>query len=76
MGISPAGGRGLANFDQLPTRGPLWLGKCICAGELVEAPPVLGPACCFATSCDSGFLCTPLFGIARLTVERLSAVEI
>jgi hypothetical protein len=39
----PAGGRALANFDQLPTRGSVWRGKCILAGDLVETPPVSGP---------------------------------
>jgi hypothetical protein len=39
----PAGGRALTNFDLLPTRGPLWLDKCIYAGDLVETPPVSGP---------------------------------
>jgi hypothetical protein len=39
----PAGGKALANFDQLPTRGPLGAGKCLLAGELVETPPVSGP---------------------------------
>jgi hypothetical protein len=41
--IRPAGGRALANFDQLPTKGSVWRGKCILAGDLVETPPVSGP---------------------------------
>jgi hypothetical protein len=39
----PAGGRALANLDQLLTREPLGAGKCLLAGELVETPPVSGP---------------------------------
>jgi hypothetical protein len=39
----PSGGRSLAKFDQLPTRGSVWRGKCILAGDLVETPPVSGP---------------------------------
>jgi hypothetical protein len=43
QGFRPVGGRALASFDQLLTRGPLWRGKCILAGELVETTPISGP---------------------------------
>jgi hypothetical protein len=39
----PAGGRALANVGQLPSRGPVWLGKCFLARDLVQTPRFPGP---------------------------------
>jgi hypothetical protein len=41
--LCPAGERALANFVQLPTRGPLGAGMCTLPGELVGKPPRFGP---------------------------------